>query len=236
VDARTHALALRGILIAWRHSLFALGVIVEANMMSDMSAVYRFDRSKPFYPLVMNYLSQLHALKELLAIGVLGLHRTWDSLSSLATEEQKEIKSAVDKLLGPLSLRVTDRTRSIESPVDQVAKELAEHHAYLLPRQAMAAMSVLVMAHEISKSQSYRTSDPTWEFLRHCRNAAAHNGRWSLVNGEPRRPASWRSITLSAAMDSTPLLKLESQSGALELGDPIALLWDIEQANPAMCA
>lgn len=196
--------------------------------------MYQFDRSKPFYPIVMNYVSQLHAIKELLVIGVLGTQRTWQALSNLTTEEKQVVGSAVDDLLGPLSLEVTDRTTRLEIGVDTIAKELAEHHSYLLPRQLMAAHTALVMAHEVTKGQPYRNADALWEFLRHTRNAAAHNARWSFQNGEPSRPASWRSITLCPSLDGYHLFRLGTQPGTLQLGDPIALLWDIEQTCPGM--
>ena len=92
------------------------------------------------------------------------------------------------------------------------------------------------MAHEITKDKPYRATDEKWEFLRHCRNAAAHNGRWNLVGREPRRPARWRDIKLGSDIHDRPLLKVKDSdsAGSLNLGDPIALLWDIEQDNPAI--
>jgi hypothetical protein len=91
---------------------------------------------------------------------------------------------------------------------------------------------VLVMAHEISKDKPWHNHDPLWEFLRHCRNAVAHGGYFHFKNNEPRRPAFWGSFILSPASNRAPLFKKDG--GILSPGDPIRLLWDIEQAYPEM--
>ncbi len=203
---------------------------------TDVSpAKYHFDRAKPFYPLVMSYLMQLHGLKELAALGSLGAMRTWD-IQHLGepSPENEALQLNAAKLLGPLELLITGDGNRLTVPVEAVAEEFFHNHKHLLKYQVQAALSVLVMAHEIAKHQPYRTDNELWEFLRHCRNAAAHNGRWNLINGEPRRPASWRGITLNASLNSCPLRIGEDGIGTLRVGDPVALLWDIEIATPAM--
>ncbi len=198
-------------------------------------AKYHFDRAKPFYPLVMSYLMQLHSIKELAALGALGTKRRWD-LGHLSQTEPKldALKSAAAKLLGPLELLVTGDDARLSVPVEFVAQEFLENHQHLILYQIQAALNVLVMAHEVTKNKEYRSIDEKWEFLRHCRNAAAHNGRWHFLNGEPRNPASWRQITLSPTLHDCPLLIGQDGIGSLRIGDPVALLWDIEQDSPAM--
>jgi len=196
---------------------------------------YLFDRAKPFYPIVMAYLIQLHALKEIPALGVLGSVRAWNLEQLPGTEaEHEELRVSIDKLLSPLSLVTTGDHNRLDIPIDFVAKEFVNNLNYLIGHQILAALNVLVMAHEITKDQPYRVPDERWEFLRHCRNAAAHNGNWYFLNGEPRRPAKWRGIDLDPAMNGQPLLKGPDGNGSLNLGDPIALLWDIEHENPGM--
>jgi hypothetical protein len=64
-----------------------------------------FDRSKPFYPLVMGYLVQLHGLKELLARGLPRMERVIQFTSTHATtEEAAEVSAQLQQLLGPLRL------------------------------------------------------------------------------------------------------------------------------------
>ena len=197
-----------------------------------MTEPYHFDRGKPFYPIVMNYIIQLHAIKELLVMGVLGAGRRWDIIENIPEQERGGIDEALSAVLGPIELKVTGAAKTLSFPIDTVASELRANSTYLLPRQVTAAQSILVMAHEVTKLAPYRTTDPIWEFLRHCRNAAAHNGQWSFHGAEPRRPATWREIELSQGMHGTPMLRTGEIKGTLELGDPIALLWDIEQAYP----
>ena len=183
----------------------------------------------------MAYLIQLHAIKEISALGVLGSVRTWKSEQLPGTEaEREELRVSIDKLLSPLSLATTGDHNRLDVPIDFVAKEFVNNLNYLVSHQVLAALNALVMAHEITKNQPYRVPNEKWEFLRHCRNAAAHNGNWAFLNGEPRRPARWRSIDLDPAMDGQPLLKGTDGKGFLNLGDPIALLWDLEQDNPRM--
>jgi len=177
---------------------------------------YHFDRSKAFYPLVIAYLAQLHGLKAILCF------RSNQSLRSNVPEDDPNLQ-----LLGPLTLRVQGDIRSLEISLEEVTDELVGNLDYLLPIYVQAAQTILSNAHEALKHVGHKSK--AVEFLRHARNAAAHNGRWHFLNGEPRYPAEWRGIKLSAADYGLPLLKLLSEPGTLELGDPVALLWDIEQ-------
>jgi hypothetical protein len=45
------------------------------------------------------------------------------------------------------------------------------------------------------------TTEPLIQFARHFRNACAHGDRWHFKNGEPKHPASCRSLALSASLD-----------------------------------
>lgn len=82
------------------------------------------------------------------------------------------------------------------------------------------------------KRQTLSEPGGKWEFLRHCRNAIAHNGKWHFTGQEPKRTAKWRGIELEKKMHGYPLFVRTSGMGYLKLGDPIALLWDIEQEIP----
>lgn len=198
---------------------------------------YNFDRSKPFYPLVMSYLAQLHGLKEICAIGVLAATTDWKrkfDFSSLPQDNRLEIEDAINSLLGPLNLAVTGDNETLDVTVEFVAQEMVLNHRYLLEFQVRAASACLAMAHEISKDKAHRDNSEKWEFLRHCRNSISHNGKWHFLNKEPRRLAEWRGIKLEAVMHGEPLFVQTDGTGYLKLGDPIALLWDIESENPNM--
>jgi hypothetical protein len=199
------------------------------------SMKYNFDRAKPFYPIVISYLIALHAIKEMAAIGALGNNRSWnfDALSGTAVDRQ-HLQDSIQKLLGPLELSVTEEPKRLNIPIGEVAKEFVDNHSYLLEYQIRAALSILVMAHETTKRKPYRDNGELWEFLRHCRNAAAHNGKFHFENGEPRHRAKWRNIELQSSMHGEPLLTQPDGKGYLKLGDPIALLWELESSYTAI--
>lgn len=94
--------------------------------------------------------------------------------------------------------------------------------------------SMLNVAYEMTYTHSDK--GPTWEFLRHCRNAAAHGGRLSFQHNEPRRKAEWRGIEIVPAMQGMPLVGGPSRGGLFYGADPILLLWDLECAYPSIGA
>lgn len=195
---------------------------------------YEFDRSKPFYPLVMTYLIQLHGLKEISTIGVLA---TANIATSFAIppefgEQKKQLEDGIRELLGPLNLEVTGETERLDVSLGFVAQEMILNYGYLMNFQTRAASFCLAMAHELTKDKPYRGKGAKWEFLRHCRNAVSHNGKWHFQNGEPRNKSEWRGIKLKSTMHGQPLFLQQDGSGSLKLGDPIALLWEIENENP----
>jgi hypothetical protein len=206
--------------------------------------VNHFDRAKPFYPLVMNYLVLLIGFKELALRGLTAaqsLDQLAGRISALApataTPEQVEaVRAGLRKLSGPLELRSEYQGGHIAVDVDELAREIIDNHGYLLGSTIRAGGSLLVLAHEISKGMPWHGVDPLWEFLRHCRNAAAHGGAFRLVAGEPKRPAVWGQIEITRKVQNMPLFRDASGGGLLSPGDPIRLLWDLEQAHPEMAA
>ncbi len=204
-----------------------------------------FDREKPFYPLVANYVVQLAALKELFVrrfIGPLDLEEIVEKAAARHgapdpnESERVLLREQLKTLIGPLQLRSEFQDSAITVDIDAMAAEFADNAVYLLQHQLKAAGSVLVMAHECSKDKPWHGTDPLWEFLRHCRNAAGHGGSFSFKNDEPRRAAVWGRFEIVRDLQGTPLFKRPDGSGMLSLGDPIRLLWDIEQAFPDMSA
>lgn len=205
--------------------------------------INHFDRGKPFYPLVISYIIQLLGFKELAVRGLIGkrivtrkdiLNADSNYVSDFVSERVNE--SYIEKLLGPLELRSEFQDNRIIVYPDEMARDLADNFSYILPFYLRAASSLLILAHEMTKDQSYRDNGPLWEFLRHCRNAATHNGLFHFIREEPRRPAVWGSFIIEIGLQGTPLFKDANGDGMLSYGDPIRLLWDIEQAYPDMIA
>ncbi len=227
--------------------------------MSASVPINNFDRSKPFYPLIMNYLVLLIGFKDLAGRGVIkelnkfsganaGLHLT--ALTSavlkrpsasekdmMEVEQQlTEIIDVLSKILGPLELKSEFKGNHIKVEVDDIANDLMNNASYLIRFTLLSGGSLLILAHEISKYKPWHDKGPLWEFLRHCRNSAAHCGLFTFRDNEPKRLAEWGHFRIERALQNSPLFKDEKGLGLLSPGDPIRLLWDIEQAYPDMRA
>ena len=196
-----------------------------------------FDRSKPFYPLVMLYVVQLFGFKDMALRGVVGSPTIEELLSRLQRkfgDPDDDLRAKFEKIAGPLELRSEYQDDTIEVDADVIAQDLATNVKYLASSVMRSAGALLILAHEATKDQPYRDDGPLWEFLRHCRNAAAHGGTFSLRKAEPRHRAVWGSLEITRQSNGTPLFKHGQRSGLLSPGDPIRLLWDIEQAYPSI--
>jgi hypothetical protein len=199
-----------------------------------------FDRNKPFYPLVMHYLVQLIGFKELGLRGAIGsqdidsrISQVLGNLSiKIHEKEAAKIVQSLKELLGPLQLRTEQDDEDISIDIDDIAKELSSNYGYLSAFVMNSASNVLILAHELCKDNPKIESSPIWEFLRHCRNAAAHGSVFNLLNGEPLRTASWGILEIVPSLQGNPLFKLNDGSGLISPGDIIRLLWDLEQVYP----
>ena len=142
------------------------------------------------------------------------------------------VNRAVTPLIGRLALRSEVENTTIDVDADELAAELFENHHYLLTWALRTAGMLLVSAWETTKA--FSDQSPMWEFLRHCRNAASHGGRFDLLHGEPLRPASWRSLVVTPSLQGSPLFQEYVGLGLLSPGDTLRLLWDIEQGSPSL--
>jgi hypothetical protein len=140
-------------------------------------------------------------------------------------------------LFGKPELESKVTGQGIKIDTELLAKEIFEkHEAPVNYVNRMSAGSLLILAWEVT--ESYHTKDPLWQILRHCRNAAAHNGRFtfhpSVLNssGNLKYPAKWRSLEVLSSLQGQPLFFTPPTPGFLGAGDPLYLLWDIEQAYP----
>ncbi|MBI4564106.1 MAG: hypothetical protein HY716_05365 [Planctomycetes bacterium] len=113
---------------------------------------------------------------------------------------------------------------------DDLSNEVVRERNYLMQFFAeCAAHMLLVSSYQVTKHIS--DGSPLWEFFRHVRNAAGHNGRLGLKDASAlsKSPAEWRAIKLDYSMDGLKLIGGKTESALFYLGDPIILLWDIEQ-------
>jgi hypothetical protein len=203
-----------------------------------------FRRDRPFYPLVVEYITTLHGWLELASRGLgLVLEAAASSAEIDAQAAQhpgwpiRELASGVKTpLLQQLALdEKNEQAQGIHLDADDIAREVRGNLRYLDPFMERAAEHLMIVAYDTT--EAFRTVDPIWEFLRHCRNAAAHGGRFRFPGGEPRRPAEWGGFALHSRMEGHKLFDSPPgniESGLLGLGDPIRLVWDLEQTYPEM--
>lgn len=184
----------------------------------------QFDPHKPFYSLVLAYMCQVHRLAELISRGY---HRAFDEfiekmnpsphiskkqlIAIFQTHMNEAIRdSAEQTLLGgttALMLPLEMQAWSGEGIKWDVA-ELADtvfsdkYAATLRYFNLLTAGSLLVLAWEHVRPK--QRIDPIAQFLKHCRNAAAHNGSFHFKPKEPKRSAEWHGIKIIRTLEGTP--------------------------------
>lgn len=206
----------------------------------------QFDPAKPFYSLVLTYLSQLHGLMELISVGLI---QRFEKISerrafvSLTAEERiakyvaaLELKNQpiVERVLRggktalmfePVLPSVTARPIKLDIPM-LAETAFLEHEAAIRDFNRISAGSLLILANErVTKHRG----DPIVQFLRHCRNAAAHGGVFTFDSGEPKKPAVWRTLTIERPMQGNCLFPVPPNKGFIGIGDVLYLLADIEK-------
>jgi hypothetical protein len=195
-----------------------------------------FDKAKPFYPLVVAALAQFHGLIEIVSRAL------FNDLGARTAEEQARVlaahpesKARLEALLGGGLTSLIGKQKHLAPLSGQTLKVdvnalglqmVADHNIAFDYFDRMAAGSLLVLAWETTKG--HHTHDELWEFLRHCRNAAAHNGAFHLVNGEPKRRAAWRGHVVEAPLHGSTLFADPPKPGFMGPGDAFYLLADIE--------
>jgi hypothetical protein len=209
---------------------------LDSGVMQDPPI--QLGRERPFYPLLLLYAATLAGWRELVVRGYPGAHRStrmvdYEGGEGVATAE--EVAAFLDRhVAGKTSLPCASENPPVLNDPDVLAREMNEFNAVVPGRAMMSAESILIVAHEISKASGRRTNAPEWEFLRHCRNAAAHNGRFTFRGGEPSRPASWGSLSITSVLEGTPLFRQADGRGLMQAGDPVRLLWDLDERYPGV--
>lgn len=205
---------------------------------------YQFDRGSLFYPLITNYIVLLAGFKELGAAGVALRMKELPESEIQKLLSDAENKGNIDlvrrlmaanpvELYEPLEMMSEQSNQKVKIDLTLIMRDLAQNAPFLVQRLAPTAMGgLLIQAYE--STSDHHDRNPLWEFLRHCRNAAAHGGRFHFRNGEPRRLAEWGRFRIEPSLQGTYLAARPERPGLLAPGDALKLLWDIEQAYPAI--
>lgn len=199
-----------------------------------------FNPEKPFFPLVLNYLCALHGHLELTSrnftaeIGKFA--KSPADLESFAQKIDSKImrerlpeiaKGHTTVLWEDLGLFSKIESRHLTLETQNLAKSITLDHQKALPHfSGQSGGALLILAW--NTTEVFHTHEPIWEFLRHCRNAAAHRGSFTFSQAEPRRPAVWRNISITKSLEGRSLLPGTIQDALLGPGDILLLLHDLE--------
>ncbi|KUO18411.1 hypothetical protein AQJ91_25595 [Streptomyces dysideae] len=118
--------------------------------------------------------------------------------------------------------------KPIDVVISEIEEEIYEHGHYLHLSALTTPLRMLILScYEVVKDE-YDSNDTEWQFFRHVRNAAAHNGKFD-IRSTPQHPVKWSSKEITAVMHGTPLFHDTDRTQSFLLpGDILRLLRDIE--------
>jgi hypothetical protein len=150
--------------------------------MNSSVNINSFDKGKPFYPLIMNYLILLIGFKHIAVQGAIndidkysGINTkpnfnaiTNDFLEGLlnrgfySEHNRKELERNIAELsngltnvLGPLELKSEFQSHPIKVEIEDIANDVLYNGPYLLRFIMHSAGSLIIFAHELSKGKSW---------------------------------------------------------------------------------
>jgi hypothetical protein len=194
--------------------------------------------SGPFYDLVVAYLCQVHGFNEIASRGIRaqiaelgpdGIQAMLDHIDDQRTRHAMQgiALGGITGLLAEPALHAEAGER-VNVDIAQLARAVvSEHRPALAYLNRLSAGGLLILAWETTEGR--HTKDQDWEFLRHCRNAAAHDGRFMFRHGEPRRSAIWRRLEIVRELEERTLFNDGTNRGFLGPGDALHLLSDLEE-------
>lgn len=191
-----------------------------------------FDRGKVFYPYVMQYIFAYHGMIELCSRGMVKEVKRAKKQSCNIEDMYPEVKRFIEaeQVVTPLLVDLAFHSNFMESmisfDIEEIASELLANYDYLFKYTLKSAGILIIMAYESTKRLDDKKSE-LWNFFYHCRNAAAHGGKFNIKS--TRFPAKWGNLEITRSMNGTNLFQIPDEGGLLGPGDPIRLLWEIEQ-------
>lgn len=186
----------------------------------------------------MRWVAAQYGLIQLFSDGIRSVTGKFDPAELRRVEEELSLNPGSLGAGPALPFRFpTPLSRALGTPLPlpppgELGREAVNNHEYLLRFFARDCGDLIARCYEAVKARRDPTV-PEWEFFRHCRNAASHDNRFSFAAHEPARPAAWRGLEIERTLEGTPLIDETDDSGKpvglLSVGDPIVVVWDIEQ-------
>ncbi len=210
--------------------------------MNNSIPINNFNRSGPFYPLVIHYISSLHGVLELFSRAIINrVNSGKNNTQSIPNQNGELVNKFIQKILqgnfvptpliANLELKSKFQSNTINVDSDEIAAEFFSNADYLLQYFSVSGASLIINAHSNILEKHTNDHDPLWQFLRHCRHAAAHDGViFDKYKDLIKLPAKWGEFDMSN-YQKVQLFKKRTggENYLLDPGDPIRLLWDIEQ-------
>lgn len=213
--------------------------------MKNIKNPYYFNRENIYYPLIMNYIYSIHGFIDLVSRGLINqlvelkkvnsedeINNLITSLHILDDTTKNEFKK-IDKTAPLFAKQKFTKSdgKDIEFEINEIADEMIKNGVYLISTLKNSACILLITAFEKTKDRDDQ-QEPIWNFFYHCRNAAAHDNKFKIKRD--RFPAKWGNLEITKNMNGSKLFHENIKDGFLNYGDPIALLWDVEQKCKSM--
>ena len=170
-----------------------------------MQTFVPFDKGKPFYDMVANFMVAMSAIPAVFNPG----NPTNYEKGQYIVINGVQVEG---KHLFPL----------------EVYEQAQAGHTTMPFFLGHTCLMVANLAYESVKNLNDHS--PEFEFFRHVRNASSHRNQFAFSAAEPRRPASWRTAVLdhSKKGNSNPLQGQQCFGPLLGPADLIQLLADVE--------
>lgn len=204
----------------------------------DNESKFGLDRASKYYPICMNYFIFCHGTLELMSRGV---YKTLNKATSEINCESSEfITEALKanliptKLIRPISLRRKSMNGGyIDVSSSNLSNEILNNLAGFQDYYAQGLTSAILNTYEVADdSLKFNKESEIWNFLYHCRNAAAHDQKFHITkSGKKRFPAKWRGIEISETDNGRGLIDNGKNGGLLDPGDPIQLIIDLSEID-----
>jgi hypothetical protein len=209
-----------------------------------------FDPTKPFHPFILAYQAAVHGTFDLLArraVDLLGeSYRANPHQEIVSVGTDIAVVSPERFIIGsktPLLTESNPRLGTVigydfELDVLALESEFYEHGSEIIGTVMDAHLRMLILAcWAVIDKATMKRLEPTdtWQFFRHCRNAAAHNGHFRFDDVPKKslavKPVHWSGLSITVSMEGDPLFanKPGGVTGFLRPADIIKLLYDVEQ-------
>lgn len=215
-----------------------------------MTSDHQFDPGCVFFPLILHFFGTVHGMIDLASRGVRRAIKNSAEHSRMSAEEvatridtsradesgliSNLLAAGVTASIGEISLASRVSESRLTPDIELLAQEVYEHGSNVLGDPTLrSAGHLLVLGYAVAEDrlEDQDRAGPEWQFLRHCRNAAAHDNRVSFREGGPTKRAAWRSLNLTPESAGVPLFGPTGTEHLLGPADPVLLLWDLEQMH-----